>query len=157
MVRKRGVPPSPGQLSILDFIKEGEALKETTPQPGSFNISTQIRAALSEGLRFSGLSRYEVAARMSEMLDTEVTKTQLDSWTAESKELHRFPAEYMAAFCYVTGYKEPLRVMARLVQCHIVESEEALQVELFRIGQAKKDLLKREKSLRDMLDRISGQ
>jgi hypothetical protein len=42
------------------------------------------------------LSRYQVAAKMSELLDVDITKTMLDSWTAESKEQHRFPALFFA-------------------------------------------------------------
>ncbi|TEB10653.1 hypothetical protein [Pelotomaculum propionicicum] len=156
MAKKKKDVPIPGQQSLFDFIKESEAQKEVTPVPGSFNISNQLRAELSEGLRKSGLSRYEVAGRMSELMDTEITKSQLDSWTAESKEYHRFPAEYLPAFCAATGHKEPLRIMARLVQCHLLESEEALLAELGRIDQAKRDLLKQEKVVRDLIERYTG-
>lgn len=156
MLRRKKAVPTPGQQSLFDFIKETEAQKEVTPVPGSFNISNQLRAELSEGLRKSGLSRYEVAGRMSELMDIEISKSQLDSWTAESKEYHRFPAEYLPAFCMVTGYKEPLRIMARLAQCHLLESEEALLAELGRIDQAKRDLLKQEKVVRDMIQQYSG-
>ena len=154
MVRKRKADP--GQLSLFDQIRETEEQKKAAPQPGSMNISSQIRAELSEGLRRCGISRFEVAARMSEMIDTEITKSQLDSWTAESKEYHRFPAEYLAAYCYVTGHKEPLRLMARLIQCHLLESEEALLAELGRINQAKSDLVKQEKAVLEVIQRYTG-
>lgn len=156
MARKRKDVPSPGQLTLFDFVKENEALKEAVPQPGSFNISNQLRGELSEGLRQSGISRYEVAARMSELVGVEVTKSQLDSWTAESKEYHRFPAEYLPAFCQVTGYKEPLRAMAKMIQCYLLESEEALLAELGKIDQARRDLVRKEKLVRDLLKRMSG-
>lgn len=156
MSRRKKAVPTPGQQSLFDFIKESEAQKEVAPVPGSFNISNQLRAELSEGLRRSSLSRYEVAGRMSELMDVEITKSQLDSWTAESKEFHRFPAEYLAAYCAVTGHKEPLRIMARLVQCHLLESEEALLAELGRIDQAKRDLNKQEKTVRDLIQQYGG-
>lgn len=154
MARNRKAPPSPGQLSLFDFVREGEAQKKMEPQPGSMNISNQLRGEISEGLRQSGLSRFEVAARMSELVGVEITKSQLDSWTAESKEGHRFPAEYLPVYCQVTGYNEPLRMMARMVQCFLLESEDALHAELGRIDRAKKDLNKKEKAVRDLLDRI---
>lgn len=155
-IKRKHVPPAPGQLSIFDFVREGEAQKNMEPQPGSMNISNQLRGELSEGLRQSRLSRFEVAARMSELVGVEITKSQLDSWTAESKEYHRFPAEYLPAFCKVTGHKEPLSVMARLVQCYLLESKEALHAELGKIDQAKRDLTKKEKAVRDLLVRIDG-
>ncbi len=143
------------QPSLFDIIKEDEQKRtNNTLAPGSMNISCRLRSELSEGLRRCYYTRYEVAARMSDLLGVEVTKSQLDSWTAESKEYHRFPAEYLPAFCAVTGYKEPLRNMARLVQCYLLESEEALLAELGRIDQLKRDLTKKEKSVRDFLDNM---
>lgn len=143
------------QPSLFDLIREvGQADSEAAP--ASFNISYRLRGEISEGLKRSPLSRFEVAARMSDLLGVEVTKSQLDSWTAESKEQHRFPAEYLPAYCEVTGYKEPLRLMARLVQCFLLESEEALLAELGRIDQSKRELLKKERAIRDFLDNIKS-
>ena len=154
MRRKKGDVSYTGQLSIFDLIKQDE--KEEKPAPGSYNISNRFRSELSEGLKRCLLSRYEVAAKMSELLGTEITKSQLDSWTAESKEYHRFPAEYLPAFCQVTGYKEPLRMMARLVKCFLLESKEALMAEIGQIDQMKRELVKREKAVRSLLEQISG-
>lgn len=151
--KKKCEEPDPNQPTLFDF-GLGLSVDEVATQPGSFNISSQIRAELSEGLRRSGFSRFEVAARMSELIDTEITKSQLDSWTAESKEYHRFPAEYLPAFCYVTGHKEPLRLIAKLVQCHLLESKEALLAEIGRIDQAKRDLTRREKAVRELYERL---
>lgn len=145
-----------GQMSFLDLIREDEARRRMQPAAGSFNVSQQLRGEISEGLRKCALSRFEVAARMSELVGVEITKSQLDSWTAESKEYHRFPAEYLPAFCAVTGHKEPLRIMARMVQCYLIESEEALMTELGRIAKVKRDLAEREKTVRDMLSRMAG-
>ncbi len=91
---------------------------------------------------------------MSELVGTEITKSQIDSWTAESKEYHRFPAEYLPAFCQVTGSREPLRIIAELIQCHLLESNDALLAELGRIDQAKRDLARRERAIREYLEQI---
>lgn len=93
---------------------------------------------------------------MSELVGTEITKSQLDSWTAESKEYHRFPAEYLPAFCAVTGYKKPLRMMARMIKCYLLEGKEALMSEIGQIDQAKKDLVRREKEIRSFLEKFEG-
>ncbi|MGE5549151.1 MAG: hypothetical protein ACM3ZC_01290, partial [Bacteroidota bacterium] len=141
------------QLSLFDTVMERQKkmLLQGKPIPGSFDLSLRIREMLTAGLKSCDLSRYEVAARMSELVGAEITKSQLDSWSAESKEGHRFPAEYLAAFCFVTGYREPIRVMAELVNCHLVESREALLAELGNLNQAKRDMTRREKAIRDLL------
>ncbi len=153
-MRKKGKAGSYGQLTIFDLVKEdGE---KDYLEPGSFNISVRLRGCMSEGLKRCICSRFEVAARMSELVGTEITKSQLDSWTAESKEYHRFPAEYLPAFCAVTGYKKPLRMMARMIKCYLLEGKEALMSEIGQIDQAKKDLVRREKEIRSFLEKFEG-
>jgi len=142
-----------GQLTIFDLIKEDETKRETAA--GSYNVSNRLRNELSEGLKKCLLSRYEVASKMSELVGVEITKSQLDSWTAESKEYHRFPAEYLPVFCQVTGHKEPLRMMARLIKCYLLEGKEALMAEIGQIDQTKRELVKREKAVRSLLEQIA--
>jgi len=61
-----------------------------TPKPGALDINMQFRHVLSDEIKKSPKSRHEIAARMSELLGHEVTKHQLDSWTAESRDGWRF-------------------------------------------------------------------
>jgi hypothetical protein len=146
-------------LSLFDNVKSTYYESIVNPvrlEPGSYDISNQLRNILSNGLKQCQLSRWEVAAKMSELIDTEITKSQLDSWTAESKEGHRFPAEYLPAFCQVTSYYEPLRIMAELIGCHLLESKEALLADLGKIDQMKRNLLKREKEIRQYLEKRAG-
>lgn len=144
----------PNQLSFFDLVRAQQASRR--PDPGSFHVSQRLREMLTEGLKRCPFTRYEAAARMSELVGVEITKSQLDSWTAESKEGHRFPAEYLPAFCWVTGYTEPLRMMAELVQCYVVESEDALHAELGRIREQKSALAQRERAIRDFLRAMRG-
>lgn len=147
-------PHAPRQLSFFDLVQQHQARQSERPRPGSFNVRERLAEALTEALKGCPFTRYEAAARMSELLGVEVTKTQLDSWTAESKEYHRFPAEYLAAFCKVTGSLEPLRIMAELLQCYVIESEEALLAELGKIDQARKELARRERAIRQYLEEM---
>jgi len=159
MARKRkndqALPEGAQQMSLFDVIKEQQRKKASghdVLEAGSMNISLRLREELSKGLKQCSYSRYEVAARMSELTGVEISKSQLDSWTAESKEAHRFPAEYLPAFVAATGHKEPLRLMAQMVQCYLLESEEALMAELGKIDQLKKDLSRKEKAVRELLE-----
>lgn len=160
--KKNGQAPQAGyQPSLFDVIREQQDKKmcgrEDVLEAGSLNIAQRIREELSKGLRLCGRSRYEVAARMSELAGVEITKSQLDSWTAESKECHRFPAEYMPAFVAATGHKQLLKMMAELVQCYILESEDALMAELGKIDTLKRDLSRKEKMVRELLETMTGQ
>jgi hypothetical protein len=102
---------------------------------GSFDIDRQFREAISAALKQCSLSRWQVAARMSELTGAEITKTMLDSWTAESKELHRFPAIFLPAFCEAVGSSEPLKIMGGLVGVFVLPGPEALRAEIRRIDE----------------------
>jgi hypothetical protein len=124
------------QASLFDILKElhTENTTKNNHQPaGSFDIDRQFRAAISESLKHCPLSRWQVSARMSELTGTEITKTMLDSWTAESKEAHRFPAIFLPAFCEAVGCSEPLKMMGRRVGVFVLPGPEALRAEIQRI------------------------
>lgn len=144
--------PSSNQLSIFDTAQWAQQ----PPAPGSFNVSQQLRETITEALKRCALSRYGAAAGMSELLGVEITKSMLDAWTAESKDGHRFPAEYLPAFCQVTGCLEPLRILSNLLKCHLVESHEAMLVELARIERDKRDLARREKAIKDYINKAAS-
>lgn len=140
------------QLSLFDIVRQNQM--EKLSEAGSFDIDQRLRELLSEGLRLCDVDRYEVAARMSRLVGREITKSHLDSWTAESKDGHNIPFKYVPAFCHVTGYKEPLRMAAEMVQCYLLESEEALHAELGKLACQKEEISKKEKAVRQYLKQM---
>lgn len=142
------------QLSLfetLKFLQEREAVSKSA---GSMDIDRFFREAISEALKNCPLSRYQVAARMSELTGQEITKAMLDSWTAESKEGHRFPAIFLPAFCEAVGCSEPLKILGRLVGVFVLPGPEALRAEIRRleeeIGKKQQEKKKRLIFLKEM-------
>lgn len=123
------------QASLFDILTTyQENQKNTQPAAaGSMDIDRQFRAAISDALKQCPLSRWQVAARMSELIGQEITKTRLDSWTAESKEGHRFPAIFLPAFCEAAGSSEPLKILGRPAGVFVLPGPEALRAEIQRI------------------------
>jgi len=119
---------------------------------GKYNVDVRVRELLSAALKACPLSRWEAAGKMSELLGVEITKAQLDSWTAESKENHRFPFAYAAAFCVTVGDKSLLRLLAELCGGYYIEGEDAIRLELGKIEDQKQALAKREAAIRGFLD-----
>jgi len=122
-------------MSIFEFLAgEQGRLNRAEQSAGSLDMDKQFREIISEALRgCCPLSRYQVAARMSELLGQDITKTMLDSWTAESKEQHRFPAVFLPAFCEAVGSTEPIRMIGRRVGVFVLPGPEALRAEIQRI------------------------
>ena len=103
---------NPAQEDLLELLERMDSGRDGRRNPGGLNVDARLRGAVSEALRRCPLSRYQVAASMSEMMGVEVTRYQLDSWTAETKRDHRFPAAYLPAFCLATGDWDVLKMLA---------------------------------------------
>ncbi len=143
------------QLNIFDIIEQIES-KRCEAQPvskaGKYDWDKRLRSLISEVLKASPYSRYEIAARMSELLGKSISKEQIDSWSAESKENHRFPLVYLPAFVMATGDSRIMRELAELCNGHFIESEDALRLELGRIEEQKRELVKKERTIKGFLD-----
>ena len=84
---KRATAVNPDQLDLWFEIPQ-----EPTATGGSLDYATELRHVLSDAITASGKNRYEIAAEMSRLTGIEVTKAQLDAWTAESRTVWRFPS-----------------------------------------------------------------
>lgn len=128
------------QLSIFDLLQN---LSESQADPtieGTFRIIEQLQASLRAVIKACPLSRYEIAGEMSHLLGQTVTKEQIDSWTRESDEMNgrpgrHIPAEYLPAFCHVTGSNEPLIIMGRLAGLFVLPGPEALRAEIQKLDE----------------------
>jgi len=138
----------PNQLSFFELLKDLRPKLEIT----ELHIDILFRSTISKAIKDSNLSRIQIAAKMSEVLDVEITKTMIDSWTAESREgLNRFPACYLPVFCQIVESIEPMRVLADLTGCFVVEGEEALLIELAKIESQKQKLTEKERAIKVIL------
>lgn len=158
------------QLAISDATAEAYLLFLRSLQvfvesvPGIESIDVRLSPKTDEqqhALQFNGsdvakLSRYQIAGRMSEALNRDITKFQLDSFSAESKEHHRFPLEYLPAFTRATGDSALVRLVASRCNGQFVETEDSLRLELGRIADAEQELRARKKMVATLLEGRRG-
>jgi len=143
---------SPNQLSFFDLLKD---LRPQNSGFSSFNIDLLLRETISQAIKESPLSRFQIAAKMSDALGMEVSKTMIDSWTAESREgINRFPACYLPAFCHAVNSIEPLKVLADLVGSVVVQGEEALRIEMSKIEEQEHRLSEKKKAIKTILNGV---
>jgi hypothetical protein len=138
----------PRQMSLLDLLQQNRE-PQIQDEEGSLNIHGRLCRALTMAINNSGLSRWEIAGRMSHLLGTEITKFQIDGWTAESKEGHRIPAEYLPAFCRATGCFKPIEILAELTGMFALPGPDALRAEIQKLNEEERRL-KTEKRKREM-------
>lgn len=132
--------PQYEQLSLF-------ADEQTTPAPGSLDIGGRIRAALKAAIKRCPRSRHHIAAAMSDALQHDVSKAQLDAWTSPSHEAHRFPVEYIAAFCSATSDHTLVETIAELAGGTFVPGPELVDLELGRLAMQERRLRERRKQL----------
>lgn len=118
-------------MSLLDLlIKAQEEPATDLAREGGANIQERLRVALCAAIKQCPLSRWEIAGQMSHLLGHEISKYSLDAWTAESKDGHRFPAEYLPAFCQVTGDRRPITILAEVGGMFAMPGPQALRAEI---------------------------
>lgn len=122
-----------------------------TPTVGGLDVGLTLRHLLSDLLKASPLSRYQVAAKMSELTGHDISKHQLDSWTAESREGWRFPLEYLPAFEVAVETHDVTAWLADLRGARLSVGREALEGQLGRIATMKDELARQEKALKKLL------
>lgn len=62
-----------------------------------------LRRVLNESIRRSGLSRDQVADRMSSILGQQITPSIVNGWCAPNRQVSRMPAALIPAFAQATG------------------------------------------------------
>jgi hypothetical protein len=152
------------QETLFDYLKKVEALSSQTSLPikGSLDIDSELRAAISEDIKHAvvsctgrELSRYEVAAKMSDLVGHEITKSMLDNYSADSHEKHRFPVQYLPAFVIATGgQRRTFEVLSRRSGLFALPGKEALRAEIQRLDEdikkKKSEKFKRELFLKEI-------
>lgn len=144
MSKKKPSIADPNQMSLMDLLTMADAARS----PGAFDVETRMKEEASLGLRRCRLSRYEVAAKMSEMLGREVTKSMLDNRTAESKEDYQWPAVWLAPFAVITGHNEQIKIINKLARMPMADSGKLLDMEIERKRQL---MAEEERELADLL------
>ena len=142
------------QMSLFDVLEKAQR-DDNAPGAGSLDIDTELRYLISQELKECRYSRYHVAARMSELTGTEITKTMLDSWTAESKEFHRFPAIFLPAFCLAVGRMGLLNFLGRKSGAFVLPGKEALRAEIQRLIEERERINGEIKKRRGLLGAMS--
>jgi hypothetical protein len=100
--------------------------------PGALNDDLLVREVISDAIKRSEKSREVIADEMSRSLAIQVTARMISSFTAESKELHRWPGAWDRAFCAATGDTRLLFCRVELAGYHVIDDEEADLLELGR-------------------------
>ena len=95
-----------------------------------FDLQHELRGACAQALKLArrrGKSRERVVDEMNALLPNlkkPITKRKLDSWMAESREDHEWPARFIPLLCHVCECDLPLRVMANQILMDLADQRD---------------------------------
>lgn len=124
---------------------------EIYPAPGALDCGRAIRHVLADLLKGATHSREEVAQQMSDLTGSPISKHQLDSWTADSREGWRFPLEYVPAFEVACETRQLTTWLADLRGCKVLVGKDALDAEIGRMERMREDAGRRIRQLKQVI------
>lgn len=149
------------QGTIFELIEQINAPKPQETPPGRFRIINDLRESIRDAIKeCRSMSRHQIAGEMSHLLDETITKAQMDSWTRDTVSNERgesvpnsrhIPAQYLPAFCEVTSCDEPIRVMVRKMEYHLMPPKKVLEAEVQKAKQRRKEETKLIRRLETLL------
>jgi len=136
----------------------GPMFRNCSPADGSLNVDLDLRNALTQAISNCGKKRSQICAELTDLTGVDVTKSSLDTWTAESKSKSStnedfnnnkrwgIPTELIVAFCVVTGDDTPLRMLAEKMGLRLMDREQQITFQLLRLEKEKKRIARKIKA-----------
>jgi len=107
--------------------------------PGMLDLSMAFRDRLSKALRDCKFSRWETAAKISELTKHNISKDMLDKVTS-GNPCYGLRAEDLTAFCFVTGSLDPFQELLNPLGCEIFNPKESARLRLYLLERKKMKL-----------------
>lgn len=99
---------------------------------GRGRLDSRIARLIGQSLRDAredGISRAEVARRISDYLGRTVSEAMLNKWSSESSEDHRIPLDAFIGLVEATGAKELLGFVPGMFGLTVIENQYAELIE----------------------------
>lgn len=139
---------------ITDLLT-AELFEAPLPAPtaaASMHYSREVAHQVSALLAGSGLSRYQVAARMSELAGREVSKYMLDAYSAESREAYNLPLWEVPALEVACGGHGLTTWLACKRGARLLVGRDALDAELGKLERLRDEASRKIKELKRVLE-----
>ena len=128
----------------VDSAMQPDLFSGLPDMPGAGDDDAMVRAILTDTIKHCPKKRLQIAEELGAAVNRQITEAMLNSFTAESKENHRWPLAWTRAFCQVTGDWRLLRALTERAGYQLITTK---QVRLLRLAE---QLVARESSDRGL-------
>jgi hypothetical protein len=108
-------------------------------EEGALDIDLGHRQCLSRAMQASGKDRYQIAAEMSRLMATTISKEMLDKYAASDPH-NGMRAVMLTAFCFVTGTMEPFSYLLEPLDAEVITSGDMKWMKLARLEEQRRRL-----------------
>lgn len=154
-ISKKKTPPATNQMRLFDLLVE--QTRKPTPAFDA-SVSREFRECMAEDIRNAvteqgkALTRFDIAAAMSNILEKEVTKSMIDNWTAPSHASHNIDLDELVAFSMATRGSRAVSARFRPAGLFVFAGPDALRAAYQRLDEKEKEI-KQEKKMHKLLIR----
>ncbi|WP_298434466.1 hypothetical protein [Geobacter sp.] len=116
-----------------------QGLFDTGLSEGALDISLGFRQGLARAITACGMNRYHIAAEISRLTQSNLSKDMLDKYTSSDLS-YGIRAEIIPAFCHVTRQMDTVRQMVDPLGADVVNPEDRDLLELARLLEEQKKI-----------------
>lgn len=106
---------------------------------GALDIGLGLRQCLSRTITESRLDRYFIAAEISRLTKSTVSKEMLDKYTSSNPD-YCIRCEILTAFCQVVGSLEPFRYLLEPLGSDVLNPEDKDLIEMARLQEEERKI-----------------
>lgn len=106
---------------------------------GALDIDLGHRQCLSRAMQHSGKDRYQIAAEMSRLMATTISKEMLDKYAASDPH-NGMRAVMLTAFCFVCGTMEPVSYLLEPLSAEVVTAGDMKFLKLARLEEQRRKI-----------------
>lgn len=122
---------------ITDGLSMQQELFSCGKEEGALDIDLGHRQCLSRAMQNSGKDRYQIAAEMSRLMATTISKEMLDKYAASDPH-NGMRAVMLTAFCFVCGTFEPFQYLLEPLGSDVLNPQDRDLIELARLLEQQK-------------------
>jgi len=126
---------------------EPPAVRFDEPLVRAHTLNARFARAISLTLKECGLSREEVAERMSDWLGETVSRNMLDAYASEARESHQINLPRFAALIHATEDYRLLSLLPETFGFSVMPREYEEIVELWRLEETEREIARRKAAL----------
>lgn len=141
-------PRHPAQPDLLEWQPPMPVVAYEPAHVRGATLAASIARAVAATLRDCGLSRDDVATRMSAYLGERVSRNMLDAYASEARQGHPIPVTRLVALMHATGDRRLLQLIAEPMGWAVIERRYLPMIELAAVQDQRDELAKRADALR---------